>query len=82
MPLAIAKAINEVSQKVNRVQAGLDAFFNALHQKSIDGINENGAGILDLADVADENSNGILDLADYIAELEKRVTALEESKEV
>lgn len=41
-------------------------------------INENSNGIFDIADLADENSGSIFDLADLLAELDERVTALEE----
>lgn len=40
-------------------------------------LEENSAGILDIADLSDENSVAITDLADYIAELEERIIALE-----
>ena len=41
--------------------------------------NENGEGVLDIADLADENSLCIEDLAEMISELEERVAALEEA---
>ena len=44
------------------------------------GVEENGNGILDLADLSDENSTAIEDLAEMIDDLESRVEALEEKE--
>ena len=74
----IAKAINDCNKRINEVSQRLDGFFNMLHEKNADNIEENSNGIFDLADLADENSTSIFDLADMLAELDERVTALEE----
>lgn len=51
-------------------------FFDKFTPRSNE-LDENSAGILDLADLSDENSGAITDLADYIGELEARIEALE-----
>ena len=45
------------------------------------GVEENGLGILDIADLSDENSSAIEDLAEMIDDLEARVEALEEKED-
>ena len=46
-------------------------------EENADGIEINGLGLFDVADVADQNNTAIFELADYIADLMERVEALE-----
>lgn len=66
---AIQKRIESLDKKYN---------FPALRNGK--GIDENGASILDIADLADENNSAIEELADIIGDLLERVTALEEKE--
>ena len=51
------------------------------HSENAEGVSENSSGILDVAELSDENSSSIIDLGDFVAELDERVTALEEKGE-
>lgn len=66
---ALEKRITDVDKKYNH-----PALRNGR------GVDENGASILDVADLADENSTAIEELADIIGEILDRVTALEEKE--
>lgn len=46
--------------------------------KNTSDISDTTNGLVDLADITDDNVTGLTDLADIVAELEERVTALEE----
>ena len=56
----------------------LDKKYNHPTLRNGKGVDENGASILDIADLADENSSAIEELAGMIGDLEERVAALEE----
>lgn len=58
----------------------LDKKYNFPALRNGKGIDENGASILDIADLADENNSAIEELAEIIGELIDRVTALEEKE--
>lgn len=58
----------------------LDKKYNFPALRNGKGIDENGASILDIADLADENNTAIEELAEIIGELIDRVTALEEKE--
>ena len=46
--------------------------------KNTSDISDTTNGLVDLADITDDNVTGLTDLADIVAELDERVTALEE----
>ena len=56
----------------------LDKKYDFPSVRNSNGVSENGEGIIDLADLADENASAIEELADMIADLEERVSVLEE----
>lgn len=56
----------------------LDKKYNHPALRNGKGVDENGASILGIADLADENSSAIEELAGMIGDLEERVAALEE----
>ena len=58
----------------------LDKKYNFPALRNGKGIDENGASILDIADLADENNSAIEELAEIIGELIDRVTVLEEKE--
>lgn len=49
--------------------------------RSTRGVDENGAAILDIADLADENGTSIEELAEMLSDHEERITALEKKED-
>ena len=61
-------------------QGTVDESHNKIPQvdKNTSDISDTTNGLVDLADITDDNVTGLTDLADIVAELDERVTALEE----
>lgn len=55
--------------------------FSPMIVRSTRGVDENGAAILDIADLADENGTSIEELAEMLSDHEERITALEEKED-
>lgn len=65
--------------KVDSTANGLSATDGQVKTNTSD-IADNTDGLVDLAEVTDENVGSLVDLADIVAELDERVTALEEKE--
>lgn len=64
-----AKAINEVSKKVNDIQRRLDAFFNDRCDENKESVNITDGGVIDIAELLSLHNDAIIELADIVSEL-------------
>lgn len=71
------KEIPALWDKINDLSKRLSDFYDMLHAKSTNNINENSDGILDIADLSDENSNSIVELAEMLEDINNRLEVLE-----
>lgn len=74
----IPNAIKGLQNQLDTINKRQTTIIKLLHNESVERNSENSEGIFDIADLADENSTSILDLADMLAELDERVTKIEE----
>lgn len=75
------KQIQDMFEAVYKRITSLEKQISPLIMRANMGVDENGEGLIDVADLADENGSSIVELADYISEIDERVTALEEKGE-
>lgn len=71
------KEIPALWDKINDLSKRLSDFYDMLHAKSTNSINENSDGILDIADLSDENSTAITDIAEILDDITTRLEELE-----
>ena len=72
--------IMSIVQGLQKRIESLDKKYNFPAVRNGRGVDENGASILDVADLADENNAAIEELAEIIGDLADRVAALEEKE--
>lgn len=65
-----AKAINNVSKRLNEMERKIDNFFNGRIDGNKKLIEENEQASLDSADALEEMNNAIMDISDMLAEME------------
>ena len=75
----ILKLLEDLQTKIYyTMQVKLDSMIVSDREKAEQGINDNSEGLFDVAEIAGENSEATFDLAEMIADLENRVSEMEE----
>lgn len=75
------KQIQGMFEAINKRITSLEMQLSPLIMRANRGVDENGEGLIDVADLADENDSSIEELAEMLSELDERVQTLEEKEE-
>lgn len=67
MDAEVAKAINNVSKRLNEVESRLDQFFMEKHNESTKSIETTDGGLVEVADLVSAHDDAIVELAELIA---------------
>lgn len=78
IPKQILDLFSALEQRIHNV----DNKYDFPTVRTSQGVSENGAGLIDIADLADENSISIEELAEMLQDHEDRIAALESKEEV
>lgn len=71
MDIEVAKAINELSKKMNAIQLQLDRYFSMKHEKNSTDIKLSENGLLEVAEMVSSHDEVISELAGIVSELKE-----------
>ena len=71
MDIEVAKAINELSKKINSIQLQLDRYFTMKHEENLTDIKLSENGLLEVAEMISSHDEAISELAGIISELKE-----------
>lgn len=66
-----AKAINELSKKMNSIQLQLDRYFSMKHEENLTDIKLSENGLLEIAEMVSSHDEAISELAGMVSELKE-----------
>ena len=66
-----AKAINELSKKMNSIQLQLDRYFSMKHEENLTDIKLSENGLLEVAEMISSHDEAISELAGIVSELKE-----------
>ena len=66
-----AKAINELSKKINAIQLQLDRYFTMKHEENLADIKLSENGLLEVAEMVSLHDGAISELAEMVSELKE-----------
>lgn len=71
MDIEVAKAINELSKKINSIQLQLDRYFTMKHEENLTDIKSSENGLLEVAEMISSHDEAISELAGIVSELKE-----------
>lgn len=71
MDIEVAKALNELSKKINSIQLQLDRYFSMKHEENSADIKLSENGLLDIAEIVSSHDGAIFDLAEVVSALKE-----------
>ena len=67
----VAKALNELSKKINAIQLQLDRYFSIKHEENLTDIKLSENGLLEVAEMVSSHDEAISELAEMVSELKE-----------
>lgn len=67
----VAKALNELSKKINSIQLQLDRYFTIKHEENLTDIKLSENGLLEVAEMVSLHDEAISELARIVSELKE-----------
>ena len=67
----VAKALNELSKKINSIQLQLDRYFTIKHEENSTDIKLSQNGLLEVAEMVSSHDEAISELAGIVSELKE-----------
>ena len=67
----VAKALNELSKKINSIQLQLDRYFTIIHEENSADIKLSENGLLEVAEMISSHDEAISELAGIVSELKE-----------
>ena len=67
----VAKALNELSKKINSIQLQLDRYFTIKHEENLTDIKLSENGLLEVAEMVSSHDEAISELAGIVSELKE-----------
>ena len=71
MDIEVAKALNELSKKINAIQLQLDRYFSIKHEENSTDIKLSENGLLEVAEMISSHDEAISELAGIVSELKE-----------
>ena len=71
MDIEVAKALNELSKKINAIQLHLDRYFSIKHEENSADIKLSENGLLEVAEMISSHGEAISELAGIVSELKE-----------
>ena len=71
MDIEVAKALNELSKKINAIQLQLDRYFSIKHEENLTDIKLSENGLLEVAEMVSSHDEAISELAEMVSELKE-----------
>ena len=71
MDIEVAKALNELSKKINAIQLQLDRYFTIKHEENLTDIKLSENGLLEVAEMVSSHDEAISKLARIVSELKE-----------
>ena len=71
MDIEVAKALNELSKKINAIQLQLDRYFTIKHEENLTDIKLSENGLLEVAEMVSLHDEAISELARIVSELKE-----------
>lgn len=71
MDIEVAKALNELSKKINSIQLQLDRYFTIKHEENLTDIKLSENGLLEVAEMVSLHDEAISELARIASELKE-----------
>ena len=71
MDIEVAKALNELSKKINAIQLQLDRYFTIKHEENLTDIKLSENGLLEVAEMVSSHDEAIYELARIVSELKE-----------
>lgn len=71
MDIEVAKALNELSKKINAIQLQLDRYFTIKHEENLTDIKLSENGLLEVAEMVSSHDEAISELVGIVSELKE-----------
>ena len=71
MDIEVAKALNELSKKINAIQLQSDRYFTIKHEENLTDIKLSENGLLEVAEMVSSHDEAISELARIVSELKE-----------